>query len=125
MDFRCLAIQSHPHRGNEILSLLESMGGRDENNVSAKGDWIPVSIDEDGVIFCPVLCKCLTLDEFAEKYPYKVGDKVRHNKWITPLKIEKISLRYGIPDVVYTLKTILGYRLKARISDFRYWKQNK
>ena len=81
-----LAIKGHPTRGKEVIELLEMMGG--VNVDSHKGhfpdEWkssyyiygdntIQFARDEfllklNFVIF--------TLEEFLEKYPYKVGDKV-------------------------------------------------
>ena len=85
-----LAIKGHPTRGEEVIELLEMLGGykdsllkdediyddnyfyfilAEENNAI---DGYPLKykdkVDEDYVIF--------TLEEFLEKYPYKVGDKV-------------------------------------------------
>lgn len=84
-----LAIKGHPTRGNEVIELLEMMGGykdsllkdediyddnyfyfifAEENNVI---DGYPLKykdkVDEDYVIF--------TLEEFLERFPYKVGDE--------------------------------------------------
>lgn len=85
---KILSIKGHPTRGNEIISLLEKMGGyvdelidngtdekyayfilEDENNAI---DAFPIDkkdeFDFDAQIF--------TLEEFLKKYPFKVGDKV-------------------------------------------------
>ena len=84
-----LAIKGHPTRGNEVIELLEMMGGykdsllkdddiyddnyfyfilAEENNAI---DGYPLkykdNVDEDYVIF--------TLEEFLERFPYKVGDE--------------------------------------------------
>ena len=84
-----LAIKGHPTRGKEIITLLEMMGGykdtllkdediyddnyfyfilAEENSVI---DGYPLKykdkVDEDYVIF--------TLEEFLERFPYKVGDE--------------------------------------------------
>ena len=85
-----LAIKGHPTRGNEVIELLEMMGGykdsllkdddiyddnyfyfilAEENNAI---DGYPLKykdkVDEDYVIF--------TLEEFLEKYPFKIHDFV-------------------------------------------------
>ena len=78
-----LAIKGHATRGKEVIKLLEMMGGCSplethglyENRFYFIGDngWIkwdyigPEEIDE---------YKIFTLEEFLEKYPFKVGDKV-------------------------------------------------
>ena len=84
-----LAIKGHPTRGNEVIEILEMLGGykdsllknediyddnyfyfilAEENNAI---DGYPLKykdkVDEDYVIF--------TLEEFLERFPYKVGDE--------------------------------------------------
>ena len=84
-----LAILGHPTRGNEVVELLEMMGGykdsllKDEDiyddnyfyfilaeeNNAIDGYQLKYKdkVDEDYVIF--------TLEEFLERFPYKVGDE--------------------------------------------------
>lgn len=77
-----LAIKGHSTRGKEVIELLEMLGG--ENKFDYHGEAIMYSYyvsshtilndrlsiieDDDFVIF--------TLEEFEQKFPYKVGDKV-------------------------------------------------
>ena len=89
-----LAIKGHPTRGKEVIELLEMMGGINPFSINdgrvignretscyyisediAKGyiswDYIgPEEIDKYEIF---------TLEEFLEKYPFKVGDKVTLN----------------------------------------------
>jgi len=82
-----LAIKGHPTRGEEVIKLLEMMGGINESNHSGKGEnsiyylryyvdnvvadilyqIYPNTNDDDFKIF--------TLEEFLERFPYKVGDE--------------------------------------------------
>ena len=82
-----LAIKGHPTRGKEVIELLEMMGGINESNHSGKGEnsiyylryyvdniaadilyqTYPNTNDDDFKIF--------TLEEFLERFPYKVGDE--------------------------------------------------
>ena len=82
-----LGIKGHSTRGNEIIELLEMMGGINESNHSGKGEnsiyylryyvdniaadilyqTYPNTNDDDFIIF--------TLEEFLERFPYKVGDE--------------------------------------------------
>ena len=78
---KILAIKGHPTRGNEIIKILEMFGGKNTtlegfdihgfyyidtyNNFMRLGHAIYCN-PKDFVIF--------TLEEFLEKYPYKVGD---------------------------------------------------
>jgi hypothetical protein len=80
-----LAIKGHATRGKEVIQLLEMFGGWNYNHWDGKtsrilyfinGDMIEVktirhntNIDEFNVF---------TLEEFLEKYPYKVGDRVSY-----------------------------------------------
>ena len=79
-----LAIKGHSTRGKEVIELLEMMGGK---NIAYHGADINViyTIDNKGIIRSlffndSVLMKMeyniFTLEEFLEKYPFKVGDKV-------------------------------------------------
>ena len=81
---RKLAIKGHPTRGKEVIKLLEMMGGNTfnscmkiaysnrvyyiGNNNAITWDYIgPEEIDKYEIF---------TLEEFLEKYPFKIGDKV-------------------------------------------------
>ena len=80
-----LAIKGHATRGKEVIEILKMLGGRNPYYYSGDCDSLCFYIskgtneihydcvsncyeDEDLIIF--------TLEEFLEKYPYKVGDKV-------------------------------------------------
>lgn len=84
-----LAIIGHPTRGKEVIELLEMLGGK--NPFSYDGTFkgliytigseleldvfnVNCSYGKDGYIV-------FTLEEFLEKYPYKVGDKVNYVKY--------------------------------------------
>ena len=81
---RNLAIKGHSTRGKEVIEILKMMGGK---NTAYNGTDINVIyvIDDKGIIRSlffndSVLMKMeydiFTLEEFLEKYPFKVGDKV-------------------------------------------------
>lgn len=76
---KTLAIHGHPVRGKEVIEILEMLGGKNISNIKGNytylyyiGDNNFISLTDnyrnDFIIF--------TLEEFLEKYPYKVGDKV-------------------------------------------------
>ena len=80
-----LAIKGHETRGKEVIEILEMMGG--VNSKEAFGDlpnnWNVGYYIFDGVISVSeveILTKkkfnIYTLEEFLNKFPYKVGDKV-------------------------------------------------
>lgn len=78
-----LAIKGHPTRGEEVIELLEMLGGKNERRFNGENNCLwhfingrsEISIfthvfDLDDFIF-------YTLEEFFEKFPYKVGDRVK------------------------------------------------
>ena len=76
-----LAIKGHKHRGKEVIQILEMLGGK---NVSQhKGNSDKLYIIQDGEIHLNFTTfsycfKVFTIEEFFEKFPYKVGDKVKY-----------------------------------------------
>lgn len=75
-----LAIMGHKERGEEVIEILEMLGGRNTNGYNGYSELLYYYIDEDGSIECDkdeeitFPCIYFTLEEFIEKYPYKVGD---------------------------------------------------
>ena len=79
-----LSIKGHPTRGKEVIELLKMMGG---DNIYShwNGDQenMQYFINEQGNIdnWClmanRINYEVFTLEEFLEKYPFKVGDKVQ------------------------------------------------
>lgn len=77
-----LAIKGHATRGKEVIKLLEMLGGKDDNYYC--GEFIDkiYFINDDGYIeSCNRMQHLeyfqLSLEEFLEKFPYKVGDRVK------------------------------------------------
>lgn len=72
-----LAIKGHPTRGKEVIEILEMLGGINKYNLRGDTDeWFVLNgtqIQRSDWIFAE---RGFTLEEFLEKYPYKVGDKV-------------------------------------------------
>lgn len=76
-----LAIKGHPTRGEEVIEILKMLGGLKVDNYKGNGsswyyiitnnyiDWCHECIPESNFI-------SFTLEEFLEKFPYKIGDKV-------------------------------------------------
>lgn len=78
----CLAIKGHATRGKEVVELLEMLGGRNVRNYACNLIDYAYSINGQGIIdwYIPHPNSPLviyTLEEFLEKFPYKVGDKVK------------------------------------------------
>lgn len=75
-----LAIKGHKTRGKEVIEILEMLGGNPfEHYSGADIDWCYTI--ENGYIFWDYPYDkyvIFTLEEFFERFPYKVGDKVQH-----------------------------------------------
>lgn len=75
-----LAIEGHKIRGSEVIELLEMLGGKNIQRLNGalskcyyiidnKSISVCMSVDDNYVVY--------TLEEFKDKFPYKVGDKVK------------------------------------------------
>jgi hypothetical protein len=74
-----LAIKGHETRGEEIIKLLEMLGGHNDANLFGYKSDLGYFITDSRDIACRdinYILSYFTLEEFLEKYPYKVGDKV-------------------------------------------------
>jgi hypothetical protein len=83
-----LAIKGHSTRGKEVIELLEMMGGNNNHNLSGNDihsyhmiKGIKNEIRDELYIFGNENIYYFTLEEFLEKYPFKVGDKVVYTKF--------------------------------------------
>ena len=110
-----LAIKGHPKRGNEVIERLEMLGGI--NKLDLKGTQIDSyyyidSIDSKihlGLSIYPYDYTIYTLEEFLEKFPYKVGDKVQYKGAIScssiyvieKMKWEDNQVKYIICDLYW------------------------
>ena len=111
-----LAIRGHATRGKEVIELLEMMGGNTfnscmkiaysnrvyyiGNNNAITWDYIgPEEIDKYGIF---------TLEEFLEKYPFKVGDKAVYEDDNDIVVITKIKWDDTVGDIFYNVKRING-----------------
>ena len=74
-----LAIRGHATRGNEVIELLEMMGGINDEGHSGTNTWKDeYYFLDNGYIRAYDWCDGIkfTLEGFLEKFPFKVGDKV-------------------------------------------------
>lgn len=77
-----LAIKGHPIRSEEVIKLLDMMGGKNINVTGGDANGVYL-ISTEGTIEThytyykrPENYAVFTLEEFLEKYPFKIGDKV-------------------------------------------------
>lgn len=109
-----LAIKGHPTRGKEVIEILEMLGGK--NNFSYDGAYKDLiytigsaleldilnvnspNIKDDYIVF--------TLEEFLEKYPYKIWDKALFTYDNTTYFIRKMfwddEILYELSDEIYS-----------------------
>lgn len=100
-----LAIKGHSTRGKEVIELLEMLGGKNIHNLYGNNsfeyyvsghailnDRLSIIEDDDFVIF--------NLEEFLEKYPFKIGDKVIDSYGDT-LTIKSMSWSADFETMVY------------------------
>lgn len=106
-----LAIKGHPTRGKEVIEILEMLGGVNKHQIDAIRQTYVYFIDIDNIIRLLQIAQLLpekdiiySLEEFLEKYPYKVGDKVCYqpNLQIDTICIsEIISMKWADNSVIY------------------------
>ena len=108
-----LAFMGHPTRGSEVIALLEMLGGNNANNCYGKYCDRVYYINKNGYINQDFISHIeqdtkfflFTLEEFEEKFPYKVGDKVIYNNEvyiITKMVWQCDYICYKLNDKLYT-----------------------
>lgn len=80
-----IAIQGHPFRGKEIIQILESLGGINMERLTGTCKTFYYinhrnKISDTFKAYLPSTHECYTLEEFEKEFPFKVGDKVFHNR---------------------------------------------
>lgn len=103
-----LAIIGHATRGKEVIGTLKMLGGKNDNHCCGKFINRIYFINENGYIeSCDRTQHLdylqLTLEEFEEKFPHKVGDEVS-SKYLKNYKIEKIGWKDTDNRVTYKLQ---------------------
>ena len=101
-----LAIKGHPTRGNEVIEILEMLGGKREGVFLGNVIDVGYYIDSNGDIdygYANLLDNTIiyTLKEFLEKFPYKVGDKVKFNEYTDTYTISKMMWDTKLDDVIF------------------------
>lgn len=122
-----LVIKGHNSRGKEVIEILKMLGGNTDTSTMLAGDLIRYGyyMNSDGVIDFKNRSSfdgidiIYTLEEFLEKYPYKVGDKVfaritgcygvfsiQEMKWYSTLN----EVMYKIKNYWYTTNDLQPYK---------------
>lgn len=108
---KILAIKGHTTRGSEVIALLEMLGGnvtlcRGYNInkyyiIDAENDIMPIQMVN--CVHSKLTYKMFTLEEFYEKYPYKVGDIVKFGESENTGTITNI--RWHNEDIIYYVQS--------------------
>lgn len=122
-----LAIKGHKKRGNEVIALLEMLGGENTYYYTGDSKILYYHIDDDGEIECdrgyeiPSPCIYFTIQKFLEKFPYKVGDIV---KVCGDNLGAIISMRWENDHVVYRIKLSKnGYETSKTTENLQPYKE--
>lgn len=102
-----LGIKGHPTRGNEIIELLEMMGGKNYSNIGNDDYFFYYINDENNIEFGWTmwdnnpLYTIFTLEDFLEKYPFKIGDKVIDKADGCPGIVSEMKWDEDVSDMKY------------------------
>lgn len=129
-----LAIKGHPTRGSEVIALLEMLGGKNTKYCCGGFSHRIYFIDKDNNIIDSDRIHHLdyvqlTLEEFEEKFPYKVGDKViTKDKFIgtiIDIKWQGNSLFVGKEegDIIYTVQVSTTAQITYQKEDLQPYKE--
>lgn len=107
-----LAIKGHATRGKKVIKLLEMMGGKNTYGYDGKMKSLYFTICNDTIIygnekvFLYDNYVFFTLEEFLEKYPFKVGDKAVYEDDNDIVVISEIKWDDTVGDIFYNVKRI-------------------
>lgn len=105
-----LALKGHETRGREIIELLKMLGGYDNKYCFGNSTGSIYYISDNGCIeFDPLDEKhtVFTLEQFEEKYPYKVSDKVMYQRGLHFVK----GMEWNGEEIRYKIDYGDGYSL--------------
>lgn len=113
------AIQGHPTRGEEIIQLLESFGGRNRWRFKGTDSHRAFYIDTCGDIYCFPLDTytghrtIYTLECFKKLFPFKIGDKITNGGEEYLI----IDIDLSACELNYKVRTSLGSVFWVRTCD--------
>ena len=121
-----LAIKGHKTRGKEVIEILEMLGGKNTYRIDAIRDYHVYFILEDkNRTICslklnqvlPEQFIIFTLEEFLEKFPYKVGDLIAAGN--IPCKILSAHWSNGQHEVHYTIENYQGIHTAEYLQPYK------
>lgn len=97
-----LAIRGHETRGKEVIELLEMLGTCNPEGYVGSGDWYYCIADNEIIrVYYWNNFTVFTLEEFLEKYPFKVGDFVSIPEYELEVRICKMRWDPTCQNVEY------------------------
>ena len=101
-----LAIKGHKERGKEVIEILEMLGGKGVGYSSIDSQYYYYIDGYDNIAGTTELPESktfvtYTLEEFLEKFPYKVGNEVKIAETGKIVSIEDMSWKNESCEVVY------------------------
>ena len=126
-----IAIKGHETRGEEIIKLLQMLGGN--NTFMYYGDddedyYYIDNNDEINVVFGSKECindyTTFTLEEFENKYPYKVGDKVTTEHYKDVWEIIELLWSKNLNIIHYGISNGKSKEL-VRVEEIKPYKEEK
>ncbi|MBR5297250.1 MAG: hypothetical protein IKU29_05200 [Parabacteroides sp.] len=109
-----LAIKGHKTRGNEVIEILKMLGGENRQRWDGKANsyFYIINSPYNNEIEClyDILTseyEIFTIEEFLEKFPFKIGDRVQH-RYATSLGsvYEIIKMEWEDDNVQYTISAV-------------------
>lgn len=106
------AIKGHPTRGKEVIEILKMLGGINKWHYWGSDEVVYFIEENDKYItYCGKECIKNTgeyiiyeLEEFLEKYPFKVGDFVFAGNWSYAVDIRQMHWNAKTQEVEYMVK---------------------
>lgn len=90
-----LAIKGHATRGKEVIEILEMLGGINTDKINYTDKNLLYCLREgDNVVIATYpnsfITNVFTLERFIEKFPYKIGDRVRVADYESEVRIDSM-----------------------------------
>lgn len=106
---KTLAIIGHQTKGKDVIEILKMLGVEDEGTWKGTNSSLAYYVDDDGKINSTYNCipneniLRYTLEEFLEKYPYKIGDMIRVPEFESEVRI--IDMKWDGYNIQYEVFT--------------------
>lgn len=124
-----IAIQGHPTRGNEVIQILETLGG---NNLYIMTGSTPdcayyinscYNIDGNPLEYVKQVYPVYTLEEFEKEFPFKIGDRIRDHS------DDEIGIILGFIDIDDELMYVVDFEKSGHANmpaeELKHYKEMK